>query len=158
MNMPATTRKQNPPKSDETPAVETTPAAETTPAPAAPANFFDAKTLAAIKAAPAWMPLDGDTITGELIAAVKRNAKDVGDYPCVIIRPNAENGEAGTKFVAIHAYHDDVPADLRSVGAKRGDQVTFVYASKRSAKRLGKDNATYSVVPANGGELDVYEL
>ncbi len=149
------------------PKTETAPA-ETTPAeqPATPQNpestvptvvqRFDATTLTKIKSAPAWRPKDGDTLTGKIVAVIKRTG-EFGPYPCVIL----DNGS--DKFVADHAFHGVLQNEMKEMGAKAGDEITILYTGKRTANRLNADGSEkkyhgYSVVPTDGAEIEVFEF
>lgn len=117
---------------------------------------FDAPTLTKIKGAPAWRPKDGDTTSGKIVTVVKRTG-EYGPYPCVIL----DNGTE--RYLAVHAFHGVLQNELKEMEAKPGDDVTILYTGKRTANRLNADGSEknyhgYSVVPTDGGELDVFDF
>lgn len=153
------------PKTDDTAtAVETVPETVTAPEAPKPATVdvevksirFDAETLTKIKSALAWRPTDGQTTSGKIVTVVKRTG-EFGPYPCVIL----DNG--GEKFLAIHAFHGVLQNELKDMKAKPGDDITVLYTGKRTANRLNADGSEknyhgYSVVPTDGGELEVFDF
>jgi hypothetical protein len=161
----ATPAKSTPPAATPTPVVPangTEPAAQmpiTPTAPVAPVASirFDAQTLTKIKSAGAWRPKDGETLEGTIITVVRRTG-EFGPYPCVILNTGNVN-----KFIAVHAFHGVLQNELREMKAKPGDNITVLYTGKRTANKLNADGSEknyhgYSVVPTDGGELEVFDF
>lgn len=156
--MAARTTATTAPKTEAAP-VETAPA--TPEVPAAPAVEtksirFSAPELTKIKSATAWRPKDGETISGAIVTVVKRTG-EFGPYPCVILNTGTE------KYTAVHAFHGVLQNELKEMAAKPGDDITVLYTGKRTANRLNADGSEksyhgYSVVPTDGGDLEVFDF
>lgn len=122
---------------------------------------FDAATLARIKAAVAWRPAEGDTLTCTIVAIVPREGGEYGRYPVVVV--SAEGDDSG-KLLAIHAFHGVMVNELKEMKAKAGDKIVVAYAGKRE-HNTAKDSDgnprkyhSYSVVPAEGADIEEWDF
>ena len=136
-------------------AAKTTPAPVTTPV---TGSRFDAQTLGRIKGAIAWRPNPGDTINGTIVVITPRESPFGGKYPCVILDTGAD------QLVAIHAFHGVLLNELKEMKAAPGLNIAIHYGGKREHNTAldGDGNKRkyhgYSVVPADGAELETWDF
>jgi hypothetical protein len=79
---------------------------------------------AAMNTAPAWRPVEGDTLRGELVGTRVGRTTDYPDYPVLILA--REGGEPG-EYIAFHAFHGVAVDRLTELKPKRGDVLTIKY-------------------------------
>jgi hypothetical protein len=120
---------------------------------------FDALELSKIKAASAWRPEVGGTVTGTVVAIVGREDKDYGMYPVVILRV-----QDVTEYLAIHSFHQVMINELREAHAAPGVEITVRYNGKKDHNKARDDAGNprkyhaYSVVPAEGATLTMWDF
>ena len=116
---------------------------------------FTADQLIKIRAAKAWRPAPDDQITGSVVVVVPRESS-FGRYPVVVL----DTGQPS--YTAVHAFHQLAEAQLRDLRVAPDMDITMRYLGQETSKtddgKGGKRTYhNYSIVPAAGAEIDVYD-
>lgn len=121
-------------------------------------RHFDADTLMRIRSAKAWRPAEGDQIEGTIVTIVPRDG-EFGRYPIVVLNTGEDH------LTAVHAFHGVLTNELTELRPGPGDTITIRYSGKQEHNKA-VDPVTgqkrmyhgYSVVPAEGAELDAWDF
>lgn len=119
-----------------------------------------------INNAPGWMPVDGETVIGQVVSVDRMRSSYGGQeyYPIITIRvegnANAKvNGEPGTvtrgDLLAIHGFHYVLRSELATLRPKVGERLGVKYVGQQPSKD-GKRTVTIYVVKVDGREADVW--
>jgi hypothetical protein len=127
------------------------------PAITRPGRRFDRETLLRIKAAHAWRPVAGDTVSGTIVAVVPRDG-DYGRYPVVVL----DTGDDA--FTAVHAFHGVLGNELRDMKAAPGMDIAIRYSGRQDSRKRKDASGDpvnyhgYSVVPDGGADLETWDF
>jgi hypothetical protein len=111
--------------------VATTPAKAAAPKAAEPAKSAAATTFAEraqISNAPAWMPKEGDILTGEVVGVRIGSTGDYDDYPVMVLK--TDDG-----YKAFHVFHGVARERLSELKPTKGDSLTVQYLGQREANK-----------------------
>jgi hypothetical protein len=127
------------------------------------AQKFSAAELGKIKGAVAWRPAKGDMLTGTVVTIIPRQS-DYGVYPVVVLDVPSDTPEEESSYIAWHAMHEVAINELREAKAAPGMRIAATYHGKltHNSRKDSDGNPTkyhgFSVVPADGAELDTWDF